>query len=210
MHYFTCIRVPTAYFIAAVLCIALSCLSAPAHAETTSQFYIDQNGRLQMNTNTIVGESQASEEQMLRFARHINPEFPADLPGLYLTISSKYGIRGDVAFCQMLKETGYHRFGGDVRASQHNYAGLGASGKGKQGLAFETAQEGVQAHIQHLFAYATKQKIPQDEKVVDPRFRYVSRGSAPYWTSLNGRWAVPGRGYGQDILKLHRRLLLQE
>ena len=163
-----------------------------------------------MNTNTIAGTSQASEEQMLRFARHVNPKFPAELPGLYLTIGNKYGIRGDVAFCQMLKETGYHRFGGDVRANQHNYAGLGASGKGKQGLAFATAEEGVQAHIQHLFAYATKHDIPQDEKVVDPRFRYVSRGSAPYWTSLNGKWAVPGRGYGQDILKLHRSLLLHE
>ncbi|BAU29353.1 mannosyl-glycoprotein endo-beta-N-acetylglucosaminidase [Aneurinibacillus soli] len=212
MFRFTYVRVSVASLLAATLYIVLSLfpLSAQAETEADSQFYIDQNGSLQMNTNTITGSSQVSEDQMLHFARKVNPKFPAELPALYLAIGNKYGVRGDVAFCQMLKETGYYRFGGDVRASQHNYAGLGASGKGKQGLAFETSQDGVRAHIQHLFAYATKESIPSNEKIIDPRFRYVSRGSAPYWTSLNGRWAVPGRGYGQDILKLHREIMLQK
>lgn len=204
------VRVPTAFLLAAALYTVLSWFPSSVQAETNTQFYIDENGSLQMNTNTIAGESQVSEEQMLHFARKVNPKFPAELPALYLTIGSKYGIRGDVAFCQMLKETGYYRFGGDVRASQHNYAGLGASGKGKQGLAFATPQDGVRAHIQHLFAYATKEDIPEDEKIIDPRFRYVPRGSAPYWTNLNGKWAVPGRGYGQDILRLHEEIISQK
>ena len=35
---------------------------------------------------------------------------------------------------------------------------------------------------------------------MDPRFVLVTRGIAPQWTDLNGRWAVPGAGYGESIL----------
>ncbi|MED1619906.1 hypothetical protein P4U86_32575, partial [Aneurinibacillus migulanus] len=48
----------------------------------------------------ILGASVATEEQMLAFARSVNPDFPADLPKLYIEIGNKYGIRGDIAFCQ--------------------------------------------------------------------------------------------------------------
>lgn len=74
----------------------------------------------------ILGASVATEEQLLAFARSVNPDFPADLPKLYIEIGNTYGIRGDIAFCQMIKETGYHRFGGIVDANQYNYAGIGA------------------------------------------------------------------------------------
>ncbi|MCC3377799.1 glucosaminidase domain-containing protein, partial [Cohnella sp. REN36] len=65
----------------------------------------------------ILGASIATEEQMLAYARSVNPFFPAELPALYIKIGNTYGIRGDIAFCQMLKETGYHRFGGIVKAN---------------------------------------------------------------------------------------------
>ncbi|MED0677825.1 glucosaminidase domain-containing protein [Aneurinibacillus thermoaerophilus] len=157
----------------------------------------------------IIGESIATEEQMLAFARAVNPNFPAELPKLYLEIGKKYGIRGDIAFCQMIKETGYHRFGGIVEANQYNYAGIGATGNSKtnKGNSFQSPEQGVLAHIQHLYAYATKQNLPQGEKLVDPRFKYVARGIAPSWQDLNGRWAVPGKGYGEDILRIYYQML---
>lgn len=34
----------------------------------------------------------------------------------------------------------------------------------------------------------------------DPRFHLMRRGSAPNWEDLNGRWAVPGIGYGEQIV----------
>jgi hypothetical protein len=186
---------------------------AVAYAESTfdSTFSVFemQDGQKVKEKQTIVGEPVATEEQMLAFARSVNPHFPEYLPKLYLEIGRKYGIRGDIAFCQMLKETGYHRFGGVVRASQYNYAGIGAVGNSKKnkGNSFQSPEQGVRAHIQHLYAYATKKPLPADEKVVDPRFKYVTRGIAPAWQDLNGRWAVPGKGYGEEILNLYSRMI---
>ncbi|WP_052947557.1 glucosaminidase domain-containing protein [Aneurinibacillus tyrosinisolvens] len=158
---------------------------------------------------SIMGVSLAKEEQMLAFARSVNPAFPAELPKLYIEIGNTYGIRGDIAFCQMLKETGYHRFGGIVQANQHNYAGIGAVGNSKtiKGNYFKTPEQGVRAHIQHLYAYASKTGLPKDETLIDARFKYVARGIAPSWQDLNGRWAVPGKGYGEDILKIYAKIL---
>ena len=46
-------------------------------------------------------------------------------------------------------------------------------------------------------AYATDE--PLNKTCVDPRFGYVKRGCAPKTTDLNGKWAVPGIGYGESI-----------
>jgi N-acetylmuramoyl-L-alanine amidase len=152
----------------------------------------------------ILGESKATREQLLGYAKSINPDFPGELAELYLGISKGYGIKGDVAFCQMLKETDFCRFGKDVKREQNNFCGLGAIGNGNPGHSFETMELGVVAHIQHLYAYATTKEV---SRIVDPRFKYVERGSATTWEGLNGKWAVPGTNYGQDILAIHKKVV---
>lgn len=154
----------------------------------------------------ILGDAKATAEQLLGYARSVNSGFPVDISSIYIEIGKKYGIRGDIAFCQMLKETGYFKFGGDVKLEQNNFAGLGATG-GVAGASFVTVRDGVSAHIQHLFAYATTQGIPEGEQLIDPRFALVSRGSATNWESLNGKWAVPGDGYGQEIIAIFQKAL---
>ena len=146
--------------------------------------------------------------------------FPEGIAELYIEIGKKYNIRGDLAFAQAVKETGYFQFYGIVRNGQNNFCGLGATGKlntgeelqngvdperavyipGTHGITFGTMADGVEAHIQHLYAYATKDPLPEGIELVDPRFKYVTRGIAPLWTGLNGRWAVPGNGYGESII----------
>ncbi len=155
----------------------------------------------------IMGESVAAVSKLLGFARSINKEIPDELPKLYLDISKRYGIRGDVAFCQMLKETGYYRFEGDVKKEQNNLAGIGAVGGGNQGASFPTLEDGVKAHIQHLYAYSSSSPVPFGEEMIDPRFHLVNRGSATTWESLNGKWAVPGTNYGQDILAIYQKVM---
>jgi hypothetical protein len=155
----------------------------------------------------IIGKYRVTSEQMYQFARSINPSFPRELSGLYLEIGAIYSVRGDIAFAQMIKETGYHRFRGDVSTNQYNYAGIGAVGGGIRGATFENPREGVTAHIQHLYAYASNQPLPAGEVLVDPRFHYVTRGIAPHWEDLNGRWAVPGVNYGQEIVAIYRRIV---
>mgnify|MGYP002691167542 FL=1 len=88
---------------------------------------------------------------------------------------------------------------------QHNYCGLGVVAKRHQGHSFSTIEEGVTAHIQHLYAYSTKHGLPEGETVVDPRFGYVKRGSAKTWEGLNGKWAA-NKHYSDRILKLYLQL----
>ena len=54
--------------------------------------------------------------------------------------------------------------------------------------------------MQHLYSYATDEDLPNGVEKVDPRFNHYSRGVAKYWSDLNGRWAVPGDGYGESII----------
>lgn len=121
-----------------------------------------------------------------------------ELVDLFFSEGAAENVRGDIAVFQAIKETGYFAFGGDVRPEQNNYCGLGATGGGVPGLSFTTPQLGVRAQIQHLKAYASTE--PLNQAVVDPRFRYVARGVAPNWEDLDGRWAVPGVGYGASIV----------
>jgi len=155
----------------------------------------------------IVGKSIATAEQMDAFVRKVNPEAP-NLADAYLKIGEMEGIRGDLAFAQAILETGYFRFGNDVQKEQNNFAGIGATGNKAKGAFFATPEEGILAQIQHLKAYANTEPLKTEK--VDPRFELVSRGSAPYWEELNGKWAVPGDGYGEKIIKIWKGILKTE
>ncbi len=155
---------------------------------------------------SILGESVLKGHQLDEFARKVNPAAPL-LGAYYVTLGRLYGIRGDVAYAQALHETNFFRFTGQVKASQNNYAGIGTTGPGADGAQFSTPEEGVHAHLQHLFAYATTSPLPGSIPLIDPRFSLVKRGIARDWTDLNGKWAVPGTTYGQMILALHERNL---
>jgi len=147
---------------------------------------------------------------MVAFVRDRNPRAVEleEIAESFLAVGARYDVRGDVAYCQSIIETGWFTFGGGtaVTPGQHNYAGLGVTSKGMKGASFRSVREGVTAQIQHLYAYATTLPIPAGERIVDPRFSLVARGSAPSWEALGGKWAVPGTTYGTDILELHHRL----
>ena len=111
--------------------------------------------------------------------------------------ASAEGVCPEVLYAQVMKETGYLKFGNLVQPDQCNFGGLGATGPGHPGYTFASVREGLRAQVQHLKAYATTE--PLNNSCVDPRFSYVARGCAPKTTDLNGRWAVPGIGYGESL-----------
>lgn len=162
------------------------------------------------NKTPILGNSQATAAQMWAYLKSLNPQAP-NYADLYLQIGNKYGVRGDLAFAQSIKETGAWKYGGSVQPDQNNFAGLGAVSPKTQGASFDTPAEGIEAQIQHLYGYATTAPLPEGTEIVDPRWDILVqsglRGSAPYWENLNGKWAVPGDGYGQDIVRIHNRIL---
>ena len=111
--------------------------------------------------------------------------------------ASAEGVCPEVLYAQVMKETGYLHFGNLVQPDQCNFGGLGATGPGHPGYTFASVREGLRAQVQHLKAYATTE--PLNNLCIDPRFSFVSRGCAPKTTDLNGRWAVPGIGYGESL-----------
>ena len=155
---------------------------------------------------SILGPSIVQSQQLDDFVKTVNPSAPM-VGKFYIYYGDLYGIRGDIAFAQAIHETNYFRFTGQVKPSQNNYAGIGTTGPGKDGASFATPEEGVLAHIQHLYAYATTKPLPNGAPLVDPRFSLVTRGIAKNWTDLNGKWAVPGTTYGQSILSVYKRNL---
>lgn len=139
----------------------------------------------------IMGESVVTAEQLRAYLLSNNPQAVAyaHLPEIYLEEGADEEVRGDGAFVQACKETGFFKFGGDVKPSQHNYCGLGATG-GVPGLSFPDDRIGVRAQIQHLKGYATTE--PVYGTIVDPRYGYIKLGCAPTFEQLSGKWAVPG------------------
>ena len=139
----------------------------------------------------IMGSSAATAEQLNGHLLSVNPRATGylHLASIFLDEGAKEGVRGDGEFCQSLIETGYFKFGGDVQPGQHNFAGLGATG-GVPGLTFPDDRTGIRAQIQHLKAYASTEPLTQ--ACVDPRYKHVSKGCAPTFERLSGKWAVPG------------------
>lgn len=158
---------------------------------------------------SIMGGIFLSAEQLNSFVNKTNPQ-AIKLGNYYVNLGSYYGIRGDIAFAQAILETDYFRFTGVVQPHQNNFAGIGSTGPDDSGAIFKNPSDGVLAHIQHLFAYASQSPLPNQYPLVDPRFHLVKRGSAPHWVDLNGKWAVPGGNYGQTILNIYNRMLKQE
>ncbi len=156
----------------------------------------------------IMGEPELTVEQMRKFLRDINPKAP-EIEQLYLEEGNIEGVRGDIAFCQAIHETDYFRFTGTAKIEWNNPAGLGVTGPAGVGARFPDWRTGIRAQIQHLKAYAVKNptfKYP----LVDPRYEAVKNagyiGTAPTWTDLNGKWAYPGKTYGQAILALYDKV----
>lgn len=154
---------------------------------------------------TILGTETVTVEQCEQFVAKVNPNAPK-IASIYKKYGEKLGIRWGRAFAQMVKETDYLRFTGTVVPEQHNPAGIGTTGATVKGAYFRDFDEGVLAQMEHLFAYSSKQPLPADLPKVDPRFSMVARGSAICWEDLNGRWAVPGNGYGQDICDIYAKV----
>ncbi|HEY9635503.1 MAG TPA: N-acetylmuramoyl-L-alanine amidase [Coleofasciculaceae cyanobacterium] len=154
----------------------------------------------------IMGQGSTSEVQLMMFLKANNEtaltQFP-DLPKLYREEAAIEGVNYDIAFSQACVETNFLRFGSTLKPSQNNFGGLGDVGGSPEGATFPSARLGVRAHIQHLKAYASLEPLVQE--VVDPRFRFVTRGSAPLVGQLSGRWSADLQ-YGDRIMAVIRRL----
>ena len=196
---------------------------AVAEAELLAQHFGVQSDQKPEGKTSIMGEAQATAAQMALFCRSKNqaPKLTScsldELAQMFLEEGKVEGVRGDIAFAQSLKETGFFQYGGIVLPSQNNFAGIGALNGNAQGnaAAFPNPRMGIRAQVQHLKAYATD--APLVNPCVDPRFQLVTRGSAEFveWLGADDNpqgkgWAVPGKGYGTSVVKLLGEIMAQE
>ncbi len=117
------------------------------------------------------GQLTLTAAQLTDYIYRRNTKAPAWVVGTYYFFAPMWGIRPDVAVCQMLLETGYLT---SDWSRKHNMAGLGVTGEPGKGLSFATYQAGVKAHLSHLWsyagAYAHNTKRDDLSRMCDPRF----------------------------------------
>ena len=208
---------------------ASSCEWTPAEPGDYTVYLdvIDGSGQKHMTRKVtvdgtpIMGKSSVSAESMAKVFTATGNAYPtqiysqkgaADISEFceqVVNAASSEGVRPEVVFAQAMLETGWLQFGGSVSVDQCNFAGLGATGSQVKGASFDNVYQGLLAQTQHLKGYATSS--PLNNACVDPRYQVLSDrgllGVSPCLEDLNGRWAVPGDGYGQKIAKIIERLI---
>ena len=176
----------------------------------------------------IVSTVDTSLESVEAWARSKNAtETFVGLAKLYKQYAeSRGGVNWVVAYVQAAKETGYGRFGGVLDESYHNPCGLkNPSGGGDYDpnahKRFDTWEQGVLAHLDHLALYASADGFPKTKYVdkwkneplaadetYDPRhigwFGTASGilGKAKDVIGLTGSWASDPN-YGIDLFRLY-------
>lgn len=194
------------------------------------EYYFDNTGiwdsdakRVEDNSSTqtlykIMGESAVEVEQMANFYEKSGVVYPseelqkggaADIETFCTILKEEAdaeGVCAEVVFAQAMKETGWLKYGGDVKIEQFNFAGLGATGNGNAGNTFKDVRTGLRAQVQHLKAYASEEALVSE--CVDERFKYVDRGSALYveWLGIqenpDGKGWAASKNYGYDLVKM--------
>lgn len=169
----------------------------------------------------IMGPTQTSVEKMVLRYNSIGRTYPSAMYTKYGAASindfcrildeeaKAEGVRSEVLFAQVMVETGWLQFGGQVLPEQCNFGGIGAVDGGGHGAYFNnygtnSVRMGLRAQVQHLKCYACTDALKNS--VVDPRWAYVTRGVAPTVRALQGRWAS-SQTYGDALMNQINALL---
>lgn len=160
----------------------------------------------------IISDSEVTAKQAKKWAKSKGAtETFQDLAELYFEYSSDCGdVNPAIAYVQAAKETGFGKFGGVIDESYHNPCGLKTASGGdnydpKAHYKFDSWDEGVQAHMDHLALYAGAKGYPKDD-TKDPRHFATIKGKATTVNSLGTKWA-PSATYGEEIGTLYKNLM---
>ncbi|WP_193708433.1 glucosaminidase domain-containing protein, partial [Alkalibaculum sporogenes] len=135
---------------------------------------------LAQEINPIMGESQASQEQMVQYyTENSDVTYPQEFldksidlekfVGLIFDEAVIEGVRADIAFAQIIVNTNWLKFDGKVSINNNNFGNL----KNLDGTyeTFNFIQEGIRANIQHLKAHASTE--PLNQVCVDPEYDLI-------------------------------------
>ncbi|MFA5956291.1 glucosaminidase domain-containing protein [Hyphomicrobium sp.] len=196
-----CVRTPCAFVFAAA--VPLAAMSLPTQAAGLPQVEISAKNKVPACTTPgrLMGFLEGRN-------RDVDPRFQT-IAADYMRIGNELKIRWDIAFFQMMLETGNLTFKGDVSSTQNNFAGMGATGNHVPGESFSDVATGVKAHLQHLLMYAGEHI---DDPVAERTRKVQEWGVLTDWQkSLKGpvsydqlakQWAPTSRRYSRDIAAL--------
>lgn len=193
-------RVGARSALALATAVSVTALSAQAFAAELPQVKVSEDNKI---------PECATPGRLTAFLESRNAKLDekfATIAADYMRVGEELGIRWDVAFFQMLLETGNLTFTGDVSPSQNNFAGLGATGKREPGESFPDVATGVKAHLQHLLMYAGE---TVDNPVAERTRKVQEWGVLTSWQKtlkspatydqLARKWAPGSRNYSRDI-----------
>jgi hypothetical protein len=157
-------------------------------------------------------------ERLMQFLEQRNRALPDRFKRIavyYKMHGEKLRVRWDYAFYQMLVETNFLTFRagsgkwGDVKPSQNNFAGIGATGGGVPGDRYPNVSTGVLAQMQHLVAYSGEivdNPVAPRTREVQQKVVELSRavGRPMTYRDLAGRWAADKK-YGYTIASVAER-----
>jgi N-acetylmuramoyl-L-alanine amidase len=162
--------------------------------------------------NKIISSTEVTAKQAEQWARSkgATDNF-AGLAQLYWKYASSHGnVNPAIAYVQAAKETGYGKFGGVLNESYKNPCGLktvvgGGDSDPNAHQRFNSWDEGVQAHLDHLALYAGADGYPRSN-TYDPRHFVTVKGKAVTVNALGGKWA-PSLTYGEEVNRLYDDLM---
>jgi len=165
------------------------------------------------NSTSVTGYIDITAEDLVRIFEEKDSgktKKAARLAPLYIKYGKLFDIRADIAWAQMIHETGFLEYTGDVSAKQNNFAGIGATGGGVPGNSFDSEALGIIAQYAHLaWYYYPRHMNNYCSPTYDPRHfgdghtRYTGDTSLGF---LNGRWA-PGSTYTNKIILFANEIL---
>lgn len=185
----------------------------------------------------IIGAASGTAEHVVKWlTARSDPSYTAydigTIVARYRDLGNWAGVDWFLALAQMAHETGSLTSWWSQRP-RRNPAGIGVTGRTMagqprsldwakrddgvwaEGVSFESWNgAAIHAHLGRLLAYAVTDDAANDaqrqliEYAMSIRPLPASyRGVAPTITGLNGRWAVPGKDYGQRIATVANRML---
>lgn len=171
----------------------------------------DPGHQTRKTKTAITGSAEASVEQARKWAenRDAHPRF-INIASLYWEHGKKTGLRPEVLYAQSAMETNFGHFDGAVPPEYNNWAGLkiveddGDSRKNHE--IFDTPEEGVRAHFNHLSAYTGLEPIGEPHE----RYHLVKRqswaGTVFFVEDLSGIWTPSGDYHVYILIALDQLL----
>lgn len=158
-----------------------------------------------VNRAKIMGSSQITIDQMQEWAisKGASQTF-INAAENYMKYGMITGIRPDILYCQSAKETNYGKFTGIVKENMNNFANIKVKSPVGNSInnfeKFNSIDEGVRAHFNHIAAYIGKEPIG----IVHDRYHVIKSlnwaGTIRYVKELSGKWSND-LNYGQSIIK---------